>query len=1093
MKNLEVPSFTVESRGTTFTYASPRSGAASMDFVADTIRAKDPSTSRIVLICQQNSEADHLKSELGIRNVNTIRLAADDPMVHQVLLLWSKGYIQQALILCDGMLNFLEGIEVNLGIHATLPPLKTFEERLEMLSKSETKAEMLVITGPNEENNSGGNINKPEPEIGDFPQNGVNQNPKMVGQPVKEMTAEKAQNIEDIYFKRGSPVKSSTDSQDCIKPVRVPELQKTEKGAIPKAIGSPTSPSITIENHKHAFEVFWKQFGLKQNSENSELSSVSFETIPTPLNLFELEDQEDTPSSDVEDILEEVLNRSLQGSTNSDSSTPILFGSVPTPQSSLEIEQLTEKLGQECTSQMPGDSSVEDPIDLYTSTSPESFQSFEEYDPGASPKDDPPPAAVFPHALETTRYHFGVLAWSRHVLIPCYSLSGVSNISTPIRRAMEQLGLGTERARGIQRFAWPHVSSGKSLMVVGNMQSGKTWCYLPTLCQRSHEILQRRPADGYAYGPASIFVCPNQLQGNQIERWVSQLLGSLEDDVYMERVVTLWEKGSVAYTACRLYQPVGILLTTVDLLLQLMTHHSKRNPIFDARAVKYIALDNLNDMVRLLPVTTTKLLKRLPELFDFGQGKCQLLVSGRTWHDDQVMDRVLSLMPDALVLFEDPLEASFYMGAKLEHKVLPETQKLGHLVGLIRGRNLAEERIAVVCPNQVEVLRLSHLLAEMDVKAQACFSEAGFSMVAKWRDESRALVLLVSDDVVPKLRCGRIDLLIHYSWASSWMRFKLRFALFYDNYKRFYSKVSGQSVVFVQETDVDNNWLLADFALKHLLPRPTVLLDILAHRRLADQPNSQMPKLCRQLIAYGDCLRYRCRYRHVMRREELLPPKHFPTKGMIQFTVVTCASPANLAVRLSDQFPTKSYFLGFAMTQLGEQVQRHYEVDAHRRQHPNPKPGDKAVVKNLKRYERVVIVDVEKNDKVVVRLLDSSLEILTYNASKVYICEEIFKLQTDEAMEIRILGMEPGNLERIWGEDERQVVRTQFFSRLQNRRGRHFTAYVQFAIHDTIFVDNVYDDEGNDLVRFITDRFIFYQENDCLSKFNKLTQATGPC
>jgi len=86
-----------------------------------------------------------------------------------------------------------------------------------------------------------------------------------------------------------------------------------------------------------------------------------------------------------------------------------------------------------------------------------------------------------------------------------------------------------------------------------------------------------------------------------------------------------------------------------------------------------------------------------------------------------------------------------------------------------------------------------------------------------------------------------------------------------------------------------------------------------------------------------------------------------------------------------------AHYLKAPMTNLGQQVQRHYELEENRRRHPNPVPGERAVVKNLNRYERVVIVDVD-NSKVSVQLLDTSIEILIYNASQVYICEKMFKV-----------------------------------------------------------------------------------------------------
>ncbi|KAH8368057.1 hypothetical protein KR084_006159 [Drosophila pseudotakahashii] len=1077
-EDLKVPSFTVEYTGSTYTYASPRSGADSLDFLAHTIRGKDPNTCRIILICQQNCEAEHLKSELAGRDVNTILLAADDPMARQVLLLWSKGYIHQALILCDSMLHFLEGLEVNFVIHTTLPPLEKFEERLERLSKSEIKAEMLVITAHNGENGSfGNNVVKPEKEMLESPKNGVNGSPKMVDkpEPLKDVKSEK----EIALFK------SSKDGQQSM-------------DALAKSVFNPAGAFSGLQDFN---------------------SPVSLDSKKS------LDDDEDKSSSKVEDIMKEFLKLSFTGSKNPEAQRD--FKKDP---SYLRVQENMEELPQsrplkvESSPEAPEASELElqgllmarrlqsAPPDLEFSPPPPMVSNGEPLSldlPGTGPPDlggtddtvsldsfqtvEDSPLTIAEDSFtagETTFYNYGVLAWSRHLVVPCYDLGGVPGISNTIRGAMHQMGVAKSRARAVQRIAWPHVAAGRSVIVVGNTQTGKTWCYLPTLCQRSHEELQRRPADGH--GPTSIVVCSNQSQGHQIGRWMDTLLRSLGNEAALEPVVSHWDMGNVADIACRLSQPVGILLTSIDLLLQLLTHHSKRSPIFDVHAVKYIALDNLNDMVRLLPDVTMRVLKRLPEIFDFTQGKCQLFVSGRNWHTDLMRQRLLPLMPDVLVLFDDALEACIHGGIELDTRIVPEEQKIEHLVALIGHRNLAEERTVVCCPSAAEVLHLRHRLDGMGISVQTCISKACFNQVSQWRQKSPASLLLVADDVVPKLRCGSVALLVHYSWATSWMRFKNRFSLFYENYKSMPPRRCGQSVIFAQATDVDSIWLMSDFLLKHGLPRPMHLLDILTQRRLAEPLLPARMRLCRQVTAFGDCLRNSCRYRHLLWQQEVVPPYHYPTKGEIRFTVLTCNSPASLSVRLNDQYPTVAYFLRVPMTHLGQQVQRHYELEENRHRHPNPGRGERAVVKNMNRYERVVIREVDNDGKVSVQLLDTGTDILTYNASQVYTCEKNFKDQPREAMEVRITGLEPESLDRIWPEDVRNVVRNQFFSRTQNRRCRQFTAVVQATIHETIFVRDVHDSEGNDLRTFVSSRFRVYQEERCLDKLIRMVQSARP-
>ncbi|EDW44024.1 GM19244 [Drosophila sechellia] len=1049
IRDLQVPSFQVVSGVTTFTYASPTSGAASLDFLAHTLRKREANTGKTILICQHNREAERLKFDLAERDVNTILLPPHEAMIGQVLLLWSKGYINQALILCDDMLEHLGVVDANLVIHTTLPELNKFEERLKWLSISAGKAEMLVITPCDEENEKEG---KGETEL-------------EVVQQTKPLKVDALNSKQLPEMKKNT---APTSSQDY------------------KAEADAATPA-TIPNDNKEQEIY---LSVEDATEKLLLS-----TSPDTSNSLD-KSQLDQASSELGNTVPATVDASSPAAANAHAPGDSPFDTEnPTKSADAEFQEWV-KLVQNASKDMnlppPPSVTIEEPLSSASSSDLRHQIDTTSLDSIRIVEDSPASLAVVPFSTERITYNnYGVLGWSRHAVVPCYNLAEAPDISTIIARAMQQMGVAKSRARAVQRFAWPHVSSGKSLLVVGNMQVGKTWSYLPTVCQRSHEdLLRRRDVDR---GPTCIFVCPNQGQGKQIERWMSTLLRSLGSAAGFEDVVTHWDKSQVADIVRRLEKPVGILLTSVDLLLKLLTQHSVwKSKIFDAQAVKYIALDNLNDMVRVLPSDTMKLLKQLPKMFQLTQNKCQLLVSSRAWHTDLMVQHILPLMPDVLLLFDDALEASVYGGVQLDVRIVAEEpEKLDHLKALIaERRNFANEPAVVVCSTSTEVLLLRRKLQAIGVHAHTCESEARYSNVAEWRRQSPGGLLLVTDDVVPRLKCGKIPLLIHYSFANIWTRFKSRFSLFYANLKSPITRPVGQSVIFAKPTDVENIWRLCDFYMKHKLPRPIRMLEILSQRHLEEPHEPTSTRLCHQMAAFGDCLRYSCRYRHVMWRHEVLPPDHYPKNGRIRFLVLVCYSPAALAVRLSSQFPTAIRFLNFPMSTLGEQVQRHYEVEANRRMHPNPVPGEMAVLKNANRYERVDIVSVESDSLVVVQLLDTSTESFPYNTSKLYSCDEIFKDSPREAMDLRIIGLQPESLDRIWPDDARNLVRKEFFRRTHNKRSRLFDAVVESVIHRTIFVSNMYDDEGNDLLSFVTNRFRSHQEKRCQLKLDAMVRSS---
>lgn len=96
-------------------------------------------------------------------------------------------------------------------------------------------------------------------------------------------------------------------------------------------------------------------------------------------------------------------------------------------------------------------------------------------------------------------------------------------------------------------------------------------------------------------------------------------------------------------------------------------------------------------------------------------------------------------------------------------------------------------------------------------------------------------------------------------------------------------------------------------------------------------------------------------------------------------------------------------------------------------------------------------------------------------------------------MEVRLLGIEPESMDRIWSHDVRNVVRHKFFSRLQGGRTKIFTAHVEFVIARTIFVKTVVDDEGHDWRTFVLKRFQVHEEEQAMEKLKQIILGAKTC
>lgn len=487
--------------------------------------------------------------------------------------------------------------------------------------------------------------------------------------------------------------------------------------------------------------------------------------------------------------------------------------------------------------------------------------------------------------------NFGILAWSRYKQVSCFSIRD-TKIDTRIKDAMKELGVGHVRAKSVQRYAWPHLATGRSLCVIGNETTGKTWCYLPWICDRLKKDLsqQQQQTKSGDCGPRSIIVCAGAKQGEQIADLCLQMLGKALEGIDMKNlVIKLFERHKIHEVANELKRPCGILITNVDFMLQLWPLHTKAAPIFKRTAIRSVAIDNLDVMWRCVRLDSEKVFKWLTDFLQFDEDHTQMIIASRLW-SETLMHNLMSKLPDILLLFEDALEATVYGGIKLDMLFTLAEQCDGEIVELVKTKMAKKERQVVICQSNEDALYLSNLLCRVDINNSIVDNPNKDKACSQWcSDGMSSRVLIVTDNAVPKLRGESIDCVIHYNSASGWARFKARFGLFFGNFKPQQPKMENvSSVIIVRPQDSELIWFICDFMLKHDRIVPDSWLHSLTNYRIKMENIKPRPdhSLCRQLLGYGNCCRRTCQYRHTLWDYEVGPPPNHPTRGEIRFHVL---------------------------------------------------------------------------------------------------------------------------------------------------------------------------------------------------------------
>ncbi|XP_023179535.1 putative ATP-dependent RNA helicase SoYb isoform X2 [Drosophila hydei] len=688
-----------------------------------------------------------------------------------------------------------------------------------------------------------------------------------------------------------------------------------------------------------------------------------------------------------------------------------------------------------------------------------------------------------------TYNRFGIFAWSRYEQIFCYNATEMSAFDPKIKEAMQLLNIGQSRAKRVQRFAWPHAAAGRSLCVIGNESIGKTWCYLPTLCQRVLLQSPQRILDDSDCGPSCIILCATAKQGEQIANWCLGLLGKPRVDI--KQVIKAFYRPSVSDVAESMKRPCGILITTAEQLIQLHQLHSKTFSIFNPVAISCVAFDGIDSIWRAGRLHCEKIIQWLMDILRFERGHSQLFVVGRLWID-LIMVALSSRLPDVLLLFEDALEATVFAGLKLELLTTSSQQYEQDILKLLVDRK--EKHIVLACNGKADAARLSKLLHASNINSLIIYKTDQKTDLTcrEWCEEHFPRVLVVTDDVIPKLRAENIEYLLHYEY-NTWPRFKARFSMFYGSYQKIPDSPTTTSTILVRPGDVEQIWLLCDFMLKHDRYPPESYLTMLTEYRMqleAVKPRSNMP-LCRQLMSYGNCIRHTCQYRHILWDYETELPEHHPSNGEIKFEVLSNVTPAQLAVKFLEN-KTCKYFLNTPVTKLGERIELHYENQSNHRKHVNPELGNVCVLKINKLYQRVGVTRLDAHDRIEVKQLDAGVEFHMVDKSELLVCEKEFRDEPFEAYNLLITGLTPFNMERIWPDDAKKLVRNKFFNRLQGKQHRSFTAEVDFAFHEIIFVKNVYDADGNDLRSFVLNNIPVHMDEDVKMRLQKCISLAKP-
>ncbi|KAL9914792.1 putative ATP-dependent RNA helicase TDRD12 [Glossina fuscipes] len=671
-----------------------------------------------------------------------------------------------------------------------------------------------------------------------------------------------------------------------------------------------------------------------------------------------------------------------------------------------------------------------------------------------------------------------------HSNIPLYPLKTVNDAQFLPQIHKEMMHMRINKIYRVQVFAWSHLLRNNSLFIINPSKSGKTWSYLPVLCNDIYYDVNGMTS---TYGPIAIVLVASAKHVEQVTDLCQRLLCGLKDEAPI--VVGSFGLRNFKGTKIKLLNSCGILVTTPSSLLRLLRDNQNEH-LFDAKRLKRIVVDDIDLLLSRASEDFQTALKALFTMCKKSETKtlnAQMVVTSRCW--DFWFVKLMRLANQPLLLIGDFLEASVY--GRVEHsiKLRSKLEKDEMILRFLKNCNKTVHignRTIIICSDDEEVKRVIGFLTENGhcrIGYYSFSTAAERLIIDEWKLRASTPILVCTDAGLTDLQIRNAHNLIHYSMPTSWTQFTKRFSvliksydnLLCDNFKKILcSDQNANKVRSLILLDEDNNLQLprlVDFMRmhgqtvhRHIQAVTKSLLNAREEQRV-----SEGVQLCSDILEYGECNEPRCDRRHGLTRLDVVTENDdIPTHGEIRIHILKVHSPTYYVARLlehkglhSKQWSEVRCSRKAAL--FAVQLHSYYRDPNNREQYWPPQIGDICIYNYLNCYRRARIFEVPslpKNVNVIpdslaltLKLIDDGIVITAVQIKEICLCHQKFKDFPHQAIDIRLMNVVPYDNERMWDSAAIKKVQKWIVDDIKDNQVVHVS--VNFALASTIWIDKL--------------------------------------
>ncbi|XP_065351462.1 uncharacterized protein LOC135946912 [Cloeon dipterum] len=462
--------------------------------------------------------------------------------------------------------------------------------------------------------------------------------------------------------------------------------------------------------------------------------------------------------------------------------------------------------------------------------------------------------------------HLPVMVMNFHPEKPLTLLTSAPFL-TDIIRVLEKAGFVTPT--NIQKYMWPSICRGRSMVAVGALDTGKTMGFLAPLA--SILLDQSTVKEQVLCGPIALVLCSSGMKAEGLEADLKHLVvtnnfaNGPKPDSRVNIILRNNGEQDPSSAALELFNGCHVLVTTPGVFKSL-------NKSIDLTKLSIVVLDDADILIEKCKEEVEEILNMCQEMRNReNQKDIQLVLTARKWHPMLEKWATDTCLNKPVTVVSAGFELLMFGKVQPMITVVSGDSRMHQVVNFVRERR-GKANILICCGENETASQLGAALqaacANLIVAVNGEEMGKISALKKKWVDLSaggKGPVLVASDDVLPSLAISDAGILLHYSVPESDYAYFLRMSSLFDSIARKQKK--GPEVHIFVDVDCDEKCILAlaDFQERAGAPIPeqvSMKAEMIRKRKEQEKSLSPLsPKVC----AFGACAKLNlCADRHVL-------------------------------------------------------------------------------------------------------------------------------------------------------------------------------------------------------------------------------------